>query len=122
VRSVEAPEALFLGRREESEHYLRVRLAAAKGDNADGVGCRIVATLPDGRRLLRDNGNASGYLSTGSPIVHLGLGRATRLADLTVTWPSGKVQKLGPIERVDRTLDVDRERGVGRGPVPIPLH
>ena len=122
VRSVEAPEALFLGRREEGEHYLRLRLAAAKGDNADGVGCRIVATLPDGRRLLRDNGNASGYLSTGSPIMHLGLGRATRLADLTVTWPSGKVQKLGPIERVDRTLDVDRERGLGGGPVPIPLH
>jgi len=114
VRSVEKPEALFLNTREKDEHFLRVRLAggSAKRDNSGGVGCRIVATLPDGRNLVRDNGNASGYLSTASPIVHLGLGRATRLADLTITWPSGKVQDLGPIERVDRTLDVDRERGI----------
>ena len=122
VRSVEAPEALFLGRREEGEHFLRLRLAAAKGDNANGVGCRIVATLPDGRRLVRDNGNASGYLSSGSPIVHLGLGHATGLADLTITWPSGRVQDLGPIGRVDRTLDVDRDRGIAGGSAATPLH
>ena len=114
VRSVEKPEAIFLGRRERDEHFLRVRLAggSAKRDNSAGVGCRIVAALPDGRRLVRDIGNASGYLSTASPIVHLGLGSATRLAELTITWPSGKVQKLGPIDRVDRTLDVDRDRGI----------
>jgi hypothetical protein len=119
VRSVEKPEALFLGRREKNEHFLRVRLSggAAKKDGAGGVGCRIVATLPDGRKLLRDNGNASGYLSTGSPIVHLGLEGATRLTGLTITWPSGKVQDLGPIERVDRTIDVDRDRGL-----VAPLH
>jgi hypothetical protein len=119
VRSVEKPEALFLGRREKDEHFLRVRLSggAARKDSADGVGSRIVATLPDGRKILRDNGNASGYLSTGSPIVHLGLGGATRLAGVTITWPSGKAQELGPIDRVDRTIVVDRDRGV----VP-PLH
>ena len=112
VRSVEAPEALFLGRRERGEHFLRVRLAGGKGDNAQGVGCRVAATLPGGNRLVRDNGSASGYLSTGSPIVHLGLGGATRLAGLTITWPSGKVQDLGPIDRVDRTIAVDRDRGI----------
>jgi hypothetical protein len=113
VRSIGAPEALFLGRRETGNHFLRLRLIGAAGkDNSDGVGCRIVATLPDGRKLLRDNGNASGYLSTGSPIVHLGLGRATKLAGLTVRWPSGKVQDLGPIDRVDTTLVVDREKGL----------
>jgi hypothetical protein len=124
VRSVEKPEALFLGTREKDEHFLRLRLAggSAKEDNFDGVGCRIVATLPDGRRLVRDNGNASGYLSSGSPIVHLGLGHATGLADLTITWPSGKVQDLGPIGRVDRTLDVDRDRGIAGGSAATPLH
>ena len=81
-----------------------------------------MATLPDGRRLVRDNGNASGYLSSGSPIVHLGLGRATRLADLTITWPSGKVQDLGPIGRVDRILDVDRDRGIAGDSAVAPLH
>ncbi len=112
VRSVQAPEALFLGRRERGEHFLRLRLVGAGGeDNLAGVGCRIVATLPDGRKILRDNGNASGYLSTGSPIVHFGLGSATKLDALSIRWPSGKVQELGPIAAVDRTVTVDEQRG-----------
>jgi hypothetical protein len=59
-----------------------------------------------------ENANASGYLSTGSPIVHLGLGAATRLESLVVTWPSGFVQRLGPVDPVDRTIVVDEARGV----------
>jgi enediyne biosynthesis protein E4 len=113
IRSVQAPEALFLGSRDENEHFLRVRLAGTPGvDNSGGVGARVVATLPGGRQIVRESGNASGYLSTGSPIVHLGLGAATRLDDLTVRWPSGKVQKIGPVGAVDRTLVVDESEGV----------
>jgi hypothetical protein len=123
VRSVEAPEALFLGSRRDGEHFLRVRLAGSPGsDNADGVGARVTATLPSGRKIFVETAQASGFLSTGSPVAHLGLGSAERLADLTVTWPSGKVQKIGPISPVDRTILVDRESGVagavGAPPVP----
>jgi hypothetical protein len=113
IRSVEAPEALFLGSRRPDEHYLRIRLTGSPGkDNSQGIGARLVATLPGGRKILVENGNASGYLSTGSPTVHLGLGAATRLDDLTVRWPSGKVQNVGPVAAVDRTVRVDEERGL----------
>jgi hypothetical protein len=113
VRSVQAPEALFLGSRGKDEHFLRVRLAGSAGkDNAQGVGASVVATLPGGRKILVDNGNASGYLSTGSPVVHLGLGAATRIEGLTVRWPSGKTQALGSMDAVDRTVLVDSERGL----------
>jgi len=113
VRSVQAPEALFLGSRRPDEHYLRMKLRGAPGrDNRDGVGSRVAATLPGGRRLVLETGNASGYLSTGSPIAHLGLGKATRVESLTVRWPSGRLQELGAIESVDRTILVDEERGV----------
>jgi enediyne biosynthesis protein E4 len=113
VRSVQAPEALFLGSRRPGEHFLRIRLRGQPGvDNRDGVGARITATLPGGRVLLVETDNASGYLSTGSPIAHLGLGGAIRLADVTVRWPSGRTQDLGPVERVDRTLVVDEKSGV----------
>ena len=119
VRSVQAPEALFLGSRRPEEHYLRVRLAGTRGkDNRDGVGARLVARLPDGRRLVRETGNGSGYLSTGSPIAHLGLGAATRLTDLAIRWPSGFVQDLGAIDGVDRLLVVDEARGILEAPSP----
>ncbi|MEX1246090.1 MAG: CRTAC1 family protein [Thermoanaerobaculia bacterium] len=112
VRSIGAPEALFLGSRRPQEHFLRVRLAGSAGtDNRDGIGARLSAKLPGGREIVVENGNASGYLSTGSPIVHFGLGAATRLENLTIRWPSGRVQDLGPIPEVDRLIQVD-ERGV----------
>ena len=59
-----------------------------------------------------ENANSSGYLSTGSPIVHLGLGKDTRLENLVVTWPSGFVQKLGRVDGVDRSIVVDEVRGL----------
>jgi hypothetical protein len=115
VRSVQAPEALFLGSRKDpdAEHFLRLRLKGTRGkDNADGLGARVTATLADGRVLVRESGYASGYLSTGSPIVHLGLGRASRVERISIKWPSGFVQDLGSIAAVDRTLDVDEARGI----------
>jgi hypothetical protein len=115
VRSVGGPEAIFFGSRRYDEHYLRLRLSGTPGvDNRDGVGCRVTARLPGGRTLVLETGNASGYLATGSPIAHLGLGAAERLESLTVRWPSGKVQELGLIETVDRVLTVDEARGVLR--------
>ena len=122
VRSVEAPEALFLGSHREREHFLRVRLVGSPGrDNSDGIGARVTATLASGRKIVVETTQASGYLSTGSPIAHLGLGPESRLADLTVTWPSGKRQELGPIAVVDRTVLVDREEGLGEVTVAPPL-
>ena len=113
VRSIGAPEAIFFGFRKADEHFLRLRLSGTPGvDNSDGVGARVTATLPDGRAIILETGNASGYLATGSPIAHIGLGRATRLSRLSIHWPSGNLQDLGPIESVDRTLSVDENRGI----------
>ena len=86
-----------------------MRLAGKPGvDNREGVGARVTARLPGGRTIVTENANASGYLSTGSPIVHLGLGASTRLESLSIRWPSGSVQELGPIDTVDRTLLVEQ--------------
>jgi enediyne biosynthesis protein E4 len=117
VRSIGAPEALFLGSRRPQEHFLRVRLSGSAGvDNRDGIGARLTARLPGGREIAVENGNASGYLATGSPIVHLGLGAATRVENLSVRWPSGKVQDLGPIPEVDRLIQVDESGVSAAGP------
>ena len=114
VRSVGAPEALFFGSRRPDEHFLRVRSRARRARQPRRHrrrGSRRV--LPGGRAIAtRERATPSGYLSTGSPIVHLGLGKATRLDRLTLLWPSGRVQDLGPIEPVDRTIVVDEDRGV----------
>ncbi len=108
IRSVQAPEALFLGSRKPNEHYLRIKLRGTPGrDNREGIGARITANLPGGRKIVMETGNASGYLSTGSPIAHLGLGKATRRRIPYVRWPSG--QPPGP--RPDRRRGPHGPRG-----------
>jgi hypothetical protein len=72
----------------------------------------VCPPLPGGRLLTYEAGNASGYLSTGSPIVHLGLGPEPRLDSLIIRWPSGKLQTVGSIAPVDRTILVDEDRGI----------
>ena len=96
----------------DAEHFLRLRLKGMRGkDSGDGLGARVTATLPGGRVLVRESGYASGYLATGSPIVHLGLGSATGIEKLVVRWPSGFVQDLGAVTSIDRTVTVDESKG-----------
>ena len=57
-----------------------------------GVGARVTATLPDGRRLVRELALARGYLSGQAPELHFGIG-ANASATLCVAWPSGHVSR-----------------------------
>ena len=52
-------------------------------------GARIEVQLPDGRVLVREIAAGGSYLSTNDPRVAFGLGDATAVARLTVTWPDG---------------------------------
>jgi hypothetical protein len=49
--------------------------------------------------------------------MHLGLGNATQLSKLTVRWPSGFLQEIGPVADVDRVITIDPEKGVLPAPV-----
>ena len=53
----------------------------------------MTAVLPDGRRLVRQVQAGSSYLSSEDPRAHFGLGKATKLKELIVRWPSGKVTR-----------------------------
>jgi ASPIC and UnbV/FG-GAP-like repeat len=57
-------------------------------------GAVVTATLPDGRRLVREIHAGSSYLSSEDPRVHFGLGEATRLRELTVRYPGGRTTRL----------------------------
>jgi hypothetical protein len=56
-------------------------------------GAVVTAVLPDGHRLVRELQAGSSYLSSEDPRVHFGLGKATRLKELTVRWASGEVSR-----------------------------
>ena len=60
--------------------------------NRFGVGARLEVTA-GGRTLQREMTGSRGYLGSNELVEHFGLGEATTVDTLRVTWPSGAVQQ-----------------------------
>ncbi len=81
---------------DSSNHaWLRLRLEGTVS-NRDGIGARLVFSPGNGSpsRVFEYN-PTNLYLSSGEPLVHIGLGpQTTPIESITITWPSGTVQTL----------------------------
>ncbi len=69
-------------------HWLEVSL------DRFSPGARVTATLPDGRKLVREVQAGSSYLSSEDPRIHFGLGDATEVRELVVRMPGGDETRL----------------------------
>jgi hypothetical protein len=85
-------------------HYLEVSLRGRRS-NRLGIGARIEARVR-GQRLVRELFPANSFRSQMPTVVHLGLGEAKRVDELTIRWPSGEVQVLKGVQG-DRHIVVD---------------
>ena len=65
----------------------------------------MTVVLDDGRRLVREARAGGSYLSSEDPRLHFGLGDATRVREVVVRYPGGRVEKLRDV-RADRVLRV----------------
>ncbi len=70
---------------------------------APALGAVISARL-GGRALRREVRAASSYLSSSAPRVHVGLGDATELGEVVVTWPDGRRRELGRVDAGERRV------------------
>jgi len=98
-----------------ANHWLEVLLIGTKS-NRDGVGSEIRLKSGDLVRIDQAKGGTS-YMSASDPRIHFGLGKRTRIDSLTITWPSGQVDRLANLP-VDSILAV--KEGVGIVPHPFP--
>ena len=76
-------------------HWLRVSLRGTKS-NRFGIGARVVAKV-GGQQIVRELYPVNGFKAEGSAHIHLGLGKASKVDRLTVTWPSGSVQEFADL-------------------------
>lgn len=72
-------------------HWAGVELVGRKS-NRGGIGARLVAETPAGKKLTRFVASGSSYLSSSDPRVLFGLAGETSIKTLTIYWPSGIVQ------------------------------
>jgi len=70
-------------------------------------GAVVTVVLPNGRRLVREVQAGSSYLSSEDPRLHFGLGRAAKVARVTVRYPHGSEKRLADV-RADRVVGVSR--------------
>ena len=65
--------------------------------NRFGVGARVTVKF-DGRTQIRELKAGGSYASANDPRAHFGIGRAKRVDEVTVAWPSGKVSRLTDVK------------------------
>ncbi len=74
----------------KSSSFLQVELEG-EGLNSQGIGA-VVEVWANGESQMITQSPARGYLSSVSPILHVGLGAAAVVDSLRITWPKGETE------------------------------
>jgi hypothetical protein len=90
-------------------HWLEIKTIGNKS-NRDGSGARIEITA-EGSTQYAEVRAGSSFESSSDPRVHFGLGAATKVDAIVIHWPSGQVDKLGPVW-VDQELTIQEGHGL----------
>jgi hypothetical protein len=84
-------------------HWIKLKLIGAKS-NRNAVGARV--TLKAGGLTQIDEVHAGdSYISHSDWRLHFGLGKATTVDEITIKWPSGKIEKMNKVAP-DRVVTV----------------
>ena len=118
VNNIDGPASLFVNRAERlaDRHWLRIALAGPR-ENSAGLGAQVTVHAGGARHYVEQN-PVRGYVSSVDPVLHVGLGAASRVDSLEVRWLDGTCQRFGATE-ADRLLKLDR-RNAGPCPAAAP--
>ena len=115
--NLDEPVGIYRNDSAEGNRIL-VELRGARS-NRFGIGAQVKVETTDRREQVRQMNPATGFLSSNDPALHFGLGSATTIKKLTVSWPSGTVQVFEDIE-VGKIYTIREEdtQDPGEGDVP----
>ena len=65
--------------------------------NRDGIGASVVIRASGRRRFMQRTGGGS-YQSACDPRLNVGLGASRNVESVEVRWPSGRVDRFGPLQ------------------------
>jgi enediyne biosynthesis protein E4 len=92
IVDMDGPPILLLNRSGNRNHRVLFQLTGTKS-NKMAIGARV--TLSAGRlKQIREVRAGGSYLSSNDPRLHFGLGAASRIDDVEIRWPDGKIEVL----------------------------
>ncbi len=97
--------------------FLRVRLEGRQS-NRDALGSRVVAVVGD-LKMERRIRTGSSYLSQSEKVAVFGLGSASVVDTLVVTWPSGRVDRFEGVEAHQEIVIVEGTGTYDSEPFPV---
>jgi hypothetical protein len=113
--AVSEPPRLLRNDGGNRNRWLGVRLVGTRSGR-DAVGARVAVTA-GGRTRVRALVGGASYLTVSDPRLLFGLGSMARVESVEVRWPSGHVDRLGPVE-TDRYLTVTEGQDPSRPTAP----
>ena len=95
IMNIGKPPTLLLNQGGNRNHGVLFKLVGTKS-NRMAIGARI--TLKAGNLSQTSEVRAGGsYLSQNDPRVHFGLGQEARIGEVSIRWPSGKIETVRPV-------------------------
>jgi hypothetical protein len=85
-----------------SSHYLSIQFRG-KSPNTFGIGTKVFLYIA-GKLFFQELQTVHGFMSSGEPILHFGLGAGIRADSLFVLWPDNTYQKLYDIPTNQKLL------------------
>ena len=99
-------------------HRALFKLAGTKSNRA-AIGARV--NVKAGKLAQFSEVRAGGsYLSQNDPRLHFGLGTETKMTEVEIRWPSGKVEVLRDVPADFVFTIVERQGIAGKTPLPPP--
>jgi enediyne biosynthesis protein E4 len=98
-------------------NWIKVRTIGTKS-NRSGIGVRLICTThPAGEtkphRQIDEVRSGGGYISQNDLRIHFGLGKADKVDELEIRWPSGQVDKLKDV-KANQLIFVKEGEGIAR--------
>ncbi|MCC6366712.1 MAG: CRTAC1 family protein [Bryobacterales bacterium] len=106
VTSLGQRPRVLLNSADNGNHWLLIE-AAGRKSNRDARNAQIKLVTPSGRALYNHVSTSVGFLSSGDPRVHFGLGAEQSASSIEIQWPSGTVQILRnvPADQILRIVE-----------------
>jgi hypothetical protein len=98
-------DAVFENPGTPGNHWIDVRLIGVRS-NRSGIGAKIRVTLAGGGGQRYREVSSGGSFGSNSYVQHIGLGKATSVATLEITWPVSKTRQVFRNPPVDSSLEV----------------
>ncbi|MDE3188413.1 MAG: CRTAC1 family protein [Acidobacteriota bacterium] len=93
----------------DTNHWLELKLVGGPKSPRDAVGSTVYVTA-NAMKQREDVLSGGSYLSSNDPRPHFGLGQATKVDDIEVHWPSGKVEHF-TVPGIDRIVTLKEGAG-----------